>query len=265
MASAHRPFLVQNNGWFNQRTLFCRWFYLSGDVHDGVSPRRSRALPSCVYTLLLLWAGTDTPPSSQPWKCRVAALLILGMLLVPLNVAAAVRLLLTAQMSPGLLVLGSWLWAWGWEDCTSRRRWSPGSWTYFATQHPRIFLVLASGTVSRARARQFPFWPLLVVCHGVLLAVRRTGCLVYPGLVARHLLLNAQTGLLAAAPGVCGPGVVVHVTGGIRSPGAAAGITTSAPHCRVRSLFYVTHISAMAPAGGGAVPHLSFGCMGCRS
>jgi hypothetical protein len=174
------PFLVQNIGWFIGGLCFVAGSIFLVTYTTGFAKTLTSFAVLSVYTLLLLWAGYQLRRRQPALAMSSSALLILGMLLVPLNVAAAVRLLLSAQMSPGLLAIGllavgvgvgglyvTATLVSGILDRTLQR------------QHPRIFLVLASVQLVVPVFAQFPFWPLLVVCHGVLLAVLAYGVVLF--------------------------------------------------------------------------------------
>jgi hypothetical protein len=174
------PFLVQNIGWFIGGLCFVAGSIFLVTYTTGFAKTLTSFAVLSVYTLLLLWAGYQLRRRQPALAMSSSALLILGMLLVPLNVAAAVRLLLSAQMSPGLLALGllavgvgvgglyvTATLVSGILDRTLQR------------QHPRIFLVLASVQLVVPVLARFPFWPLLVVCHGVLLALLAYGMVLF--------------------------------------------------------------------------------------
>src|SRR5262245_27525009 len=174
------PFLVQNIGWFIGGLCFVAGAIFLVTYTTGFAKTLTSFAVLSIYTLLLLWAGYQIRRRQPALEMSSSALLILAMLLVPLNVAAAVRLLLTAQMSPGLLALGLLAVGLG-----------VGSLYVTATlvsgildralqrQHPRIFLVLASVQLAVPVLAQLPFWPLLMVCHGVLLAILAYGVVLF--------------------------------------------------------------------------------------
>ena len=89
-------------------------------------------------------------------------------------------------------------------------------------QHPRIFLVLASVQLAVPVLAQFPFWPLLVVCHGLLqdwlhaifierrkLAYYAAGTLVYAALVSFVHVTWGYQAALALPSGYYGPLLIV--------------------------------------------------------
>ena len=195
-----------------------------------------------------------------------SALLILGMLLVPLNVAAAVRLLLTAQMSPGLLVLGLLAVGLGVGGLYITATLVSGILDRtLQRQHPRIFLVLASVQLAVPILAQFPFWPLLVVCHGVLLAVLAYGVVLFTQdwlhaiFIERRKLAYYAAGTLVYAALVS----FVHVTWGYQEalvlpPGYYGPLLIVV--CGL--LFYVDAHLKQWRQQAAVLSHLSFGLYG---
>ena len=195
-----------------------------------------------------------------------SALLILGMLLVPLNVAAAVRLLLSAQMSPGLLVLGLLAVSIGVGGLYVTATLVSGILDRaLQRQHPRIFLVLASVQLAVPVLVHLPFWPLLVVCHGVLLAVLAYGVVLFTQdwlhaiFIERRKLAYYAAGTLVYAALVS----FVHVTWGYQEalvlpPGYYGPLLIVV--CGL--LFYVdAHLKPWRQQAA-VLSHLSFGLYG---
>jgi hypothetical protein len=211
------PFLVQNIGWFIGGLCFVAGSIFLVTYTTGFAKTLTSFAVLSVYTLLLLWAGYQIRRRQPALEMSSSALLILGMLLVPLNVAAAVRLLLSAQMSPGLLVLGLLAVGIGVGGLYVTATLVSGILDRaLQRRHPRIFLGLASVQLTVPVLVRLPFWPLLVVCHGVLLAVLAYGIVLFTQdwlhaiFVERRKLAYYAAGTLVYAALVS----FVHVTWG---------------------------------------------------
>ena len=260
------PFLVQNIGWFIGGLCFVAGSIFLVTYTTGFAKTLTSFAVLSVYTLLLLWAGYQIRRRQPALEMSSSALLILGMLLVPLNVAAAVRLLLTAQMSPGLLALGLLAVGLGVGGLYVTATLVSGILDRaLQRQHPRIFLVLASVQLAVPVLAQLPFWPLLVVCHGVLLAVLAYGVVLFTQdwlhaiFIERRKLAYYAAGTLVYAALVS----FVHVTWGYQEalvlpPGYYGPLLIVV--CGL--LFYVdAHLKPWRQQAA-VLSHLSFGLYG---
>ena len=260
------PFLVQNIGWFIGGLCFVAGSIFLVTYTTGFAKTLTSFAVLSVYTLLLLWAGYQIRRRQPALEMSSSALLILGMLLVPLNVAAAVRLLLSAQMSPGLLALGLLAVGLGVGGLYVTATLVSGILDRaLQRQHPRIFLVLASVQLAVPVLAQLPFWPLLVVCHGVLLAVLAYGVVLFTQdwlhaiFIERRKLAYYAAGTLVYAALVS----FVHVTWGYQEalvlpPGYYGPLLIVV--CGL--LFYVdAHLKPWRQQAA-VLSHLSFGLYG---
>src|SRR5438093_5670449 len=162
------PFLVQNIGWLIGGLCFIAGSIFLVTYTTGFAKTLTSFAVLSIYTLLLLWAGYQIRRRQPALEMSSNALLILGMLLVPLNVAAAVRLLLTAQMSPGLLALGLLVVGLGVGGLYVTATLVSGILDRaLQHQHPRIFLVLASFQLAVPGLAPSPFCLGRVSCVDV--------------------------------------------------------------------------------------------------
>jgi hypothetical protein len=260
------PFLVQNIGWFIGGLCFVAGSIFLVTYTTGFAKTLTSFAVLSVYTLLLLWAGYQIRRRQPALEMSSSALLILGMLLVPLNVAAAVRLLLTAQTSPGLLALGLLAVGLGVGGLYVAATLVSGILDRaLQRQHPRIFLALASVQLAVPVLAQLPFWPLLVVCHGVLLAILAYGVVLFTQdwlhaiFIERRKLAYYAAGTLVYAALVS----FVHVTWGYQEvlvlpPGYYGPLLIVV--CGL--LFYVDAHLKQWRQQAAVLSHLSFGLYG---
>src|SRR5262252_1015109 len=260
------PFLVQNIGWFIGGLCFVAGSIFLVTYTTGFAKTLTSFAVLSIYTLLLLWAGYQIRRRQPALEMSSSALLILGMLLVPLNVAAAVRLLLAAQMSSGLLALGLLAVVLGVGGLYVTATLVSGILDRaLQRQHPCIFLVLASVQLAVPVLAQLPFWPLLVVCHGVLLAVLAYSVVLFTQdwlhaiFIERRKLAYYAAGTLVYAALVS----FVHVTWGYQEalvlpPGYYGPLLIVV--CGL--LFYVDAHLKQWRQQAAVLSHLSFGLYG---
>ena len=211
------PFLVQNIGWFIGGLCFIAGSIFLVSYTTGFAKTLASFAVLSLYTLLLLWGGYQIRRRQPALAMSSSALLILGMLLVPLNVAAAVRLLLVAQRSPGLIALGLLAAGLGVGGLYVTATLVSGIMDRtLQRQHPRLFLALAAIQLAVPLLAQRPVWPLLVVCHGVIVGllayglVRFTAGWLHSIFIERRQLAYYAAGTLVYAALVS----FVHVTWG---------------------------------------------------
>jgi len=260
------PFLVENIGWFIGGLCFVAGSIFLVTYTTGFAKTLTSFAVLSIYTLLLLWAGYQIRRRQPALEMSSSALLILGMLLVPLNVAAAVRLLLTAQRSPGLLALGLLAVGLGVGGLYVTATLVSGILDRaLQRQHPRIFLMLASVQLAVPLLAQPPFWPLLVVCHGVVLAILAYGVVLFTQdwlhaiFIERRKLAYYAAGTLVYAALVS----FVHVTWGYQEalvlpPGYYGPLLVVV--CGL--LFYVDAHLKQWQQQAAVLSHLSFGLYG---
>lgn len=174
------PFFVQNIGWFVGGLCFVAGSVFLVTYTSGFTKTLTSFAVLALYTLLLLCGGYQIRRRHPALAVSSNALLILGMLLVPLNVTAAVRLLLIAQLIPGLLLLGVLAAVLGVGGVYVTATLVSGIMERtLQRQHPRLFLALAAVQFAVPVLAQYPAWPLLMLCHGLVLALLAYGCVAF--------------------------------------------------------------------------------------
>ena len=173
---------------------------------------------------------------------------------------------LARRRLPGCSPSASWLWALGVGGLYVTATLVSGILDRaLQRQHPRIFLVLASVQLVVPVLAQFPFWPLLVVCHGILLAVLAYGVVLFTQdwlhaiFIARHKLAYYAAGTLVYATLVS----FVHVTWGYQeAPVLPPGYYGPLLIVVCGLLFYVdAHLKPWRQQAA-VLSHLSFGLYG---
>ena len=228
------PFLVQNIGWFIGGFCFVSGSIFLVSYTTGFAKSLTIFAVLFAYTLVVLWAGYQLRRRSA-LVTSSNVLMTIGVLLVPLNLAAAVRLILTGLPSPGFaavglltaaLCLGGLYYAAvlvsGIVDRTLQGR------------HPQLFLALAAMQLAVPLLTLWPSWVVLAVLHGILLggliyglvlftrdwlhsifidhhhiAYYAAGTLVYAALVSFVHLTWGYQGPLALPPGYYGPFLMI--------------------------------------------------------
>src|SRR5713101_5161464 len=169
------PFLVQNIGWFIGGLCFVAGSIFLVSYTTGFAKALTVSSVLFAYTLFILWAGYQLRRRRPELETSSGVLMTLGVLLVPLDIAAAVRLIETGQRFPWLLI--------GILAAAA----SLGG-LYFATtlvsgimdrslqgRHPQIFLALAALQLAVPLLTRFPEWPRLALLHLALLALLACG------------------------------------------------------------------------------------------
>ncbi|MDH3602860.1 MAG: hypothetical protein OEU26_24880, partial [Candidatus Tectomicrobia bacterium] len=228
------PFLVQNIGWFIGGFCFVAGSIFLVSYTTGFAKSLTIFSVLFAYTLIVLWAGYQLRRRSA-LVTSSNVLMTIGVLLVPLNIAAVVRLILTGLPSPGLaavglltaaLCLGGLYYAAvlvsGIVDRTLQGR------------HPQLFLALTAMQLAVPLLTLWPSWGVLAVLHSILLggliyglvlfardwlrsifidhhhiAYYAAGTLVYTALVSFVHLTWGYQGPLALPPGYYGPFLMI--------------------------------------------------------
>ena len=168
------PFLVQNILWF-----ICGLCFVAGSTFliSSTSGQTNALAVSAVllaYSGFLLWIGYRLC-RARPELTSGHVLLALGLLLIPLNVASAVRLITTAQATPWIAisllltaaeVLGFYyvtMLVSGVMDRSLQGR------------HPRLFLILTATQITVPLLARYPSWIFLAITHCALLGVLAYG------------------------------------------------------------------------------------------
>ena len=99
------PFLVQNIGWFVGAFCFIAGTIFLVSYTTGFANALAVLGSLAVYTGLMLWAGFQMRKRRVDLRISSDVLLAIAMLLCPLNLTAATRLINLASATPGLLVI----------------------------------------------------------------------------------------------------------------------------------------------------------------
>lgn len=188
------PFLVQNIGW-----LIGGFCFLAGSIFlvsytTGFTKGLVVLAAVFAYTVLLIWAGYQLRLKRPELKAGSATLMTLGLLLVPLNLSAAVRLVLAGGDSWWLAGIGlaaalAALVVFG-----------------FAAQvisgvvdralrgtYARLFLALAAAQLAVPLLARWPAWPLLAAAHLALLALLAYGLVRYAREWMRSIFVDQRS------------------------------------------------------------------------
>ncbi|NJN45659.1 MAG: hypothetical protein HC808_03285 [Candidatus Competibacteraceae bacterium] len=179
------PFLVQNIGWFIGG--FC---LIAGTVF--LVRNTSGFLFALVvfaslmgYSGFLLWAGYQLRSKRPELSTASGVLLSISMLLVPLNVAVAARLIASAEgalltVSIGLtgVALAGLYWAVSLASTLMDRS--------LRGLHPRLVVAMAAVQLAVPALPSAPHWLWLAALHGVLLALMGYGLFAF----TRHWVRN---------------------------------------------------------------------------
>jgi len=174
------PFLAQNIGWFIGGFCFVAGSIFLVSYTAGFAKALTVFAALFTYTLFLLWAGYQLRRRQPELEASSSVLMTLGVLLVPLNIAAAVRLMQTGQGLPWFIVI----------DILAAILALGG--LYFAVtlvsgvmdrslqgRHPQVFMALAAMQLAVPLLTRFPYWPLLALLHLILLGLLACGLVLF--------------------------------------------------------------------------------------
>lgn len=219
------PFLVQNIGWFIGGLCFVAGSIFLVSYTTGFAKALTVSTVLLAYTAFILWAGYQLRRRRPELETSSSVLFTLGVLLVPLNVAASVRLIATGQHVLGLIVGGlvtavvlgglyfATMLASGVMDRSLQGR------------HPQIFLALAAVQLAVPLLVRFPSWLLLAFLHLLLLGLLAYGLVLFTRdwlhsiFVERRKIAYYAAGTLVYAALVS----FVHLTWGYKHPLALPG------------------------------------------
>jgi hypothetical protein len=169
------PFLVQNIGWFIGVFLFIAGSVFLVTYSTGYLKSLLVFLAFFLFTLFLLWGGYQLRRKRPDLSVSSDVVLILSLLLIPLTTATVTRLLissdtlflkvasaLSAAIEFGVFYFAAMLVS-AMMDRSLRGR------------LPKIFLTLTFAQLLTAILNAFPYWPLLAVSHGFVLALLGSG------------------------------------------------------------------------------------------
>ena len=165
------PFLVQNIGWFIGGFCFVAGSIFLVAYTGGFAKAFTVFAVLLSYSLLLLWGGFQLRRKRPEQILSSGALITLAVLLVPLNLAAAMRMLLVADSAALAMVaiLTTTAYAYGchWAVTLASGMMDRS----LQGGHPRLFLGLATFQLAVPVLQRWPDWPLLALVHLGLLGV----------------------------------------------------------------------------------------------
>lgn len=187
------PFLVQNVGWFVGAFCFIAGTIFLISYTTGFANALAVLGSLAVYTSLMFWAGYQMRKHRPDLKISSDVLLAIAMLLCPLNLSAATRLINLAFASTGLLVIAgsaalavvvgtyfSALLAGGLMDRSLSRR------------HAQLFVALASIQLLVPWITQVSAWYWLAVTHLILLGLLAYGLYAFSNDWVRSIFVDRR-------------------------------------------------------------------------
>jgi len=214
------PFLVQNIGWFIGGLCVVAGSVFLVSYTTGFVKALTVSMVLFAYTLFVFWAGYQLRRRRPELEASSNVLLSLGVLLVPLNVAASVRVIADGRDLSGLVI-----------GLVATAFISAG--LYFGTmlvsgimdrslqgRHPRIFLGLAATQLAVPLLSRFPSWPLLALLHVLLLGLLAFGLILFTRSWLHSIFVEHRKIAYYAAGTFVYATVIsfVHLTWGYSSP-----------------------------------------------
>jgi hypothetical protein len=187
------PFLAQNIGWFIGGFCFVAGaLFLIANTSGFVN---ALVVFGSLFgaTAFLLWAGYQFRRKRPELVVASGMLLALGMLLGPLDLAVAVRLiaasggdglLVTVSVLVALATLGAFAWAAALASALVDRA--------LRGRYPWLLTALAGMQLAAPLAPVAPGWPGLAALHAVLLGLLGYGLLTFSGEWLRRLFVDRQ-------------------------------------------------------------------------
>ncbi len=165
------PFLVQNIGWFIGG--FC---FLAGSVFlvsytTGFAKALAIFGALLAYTLLLLYSGYQLRRRRPELHTSSQILIGLGVLLCPLAIAAATRMLMAAALSPGRVAVALCVAGLGVAALYPAVMLASALIDRRLIGHPRLFLALSLLQLSAPVLDTLASWPALALIHLALLVL----------------------------------------------------------------------------------------------
>ncbi len=193
------PFLVQNSLWFIGMFCIVAAATLLVSYTTGFWKAVSVSASLSAGTLFLLWQGYRLRQHHPEMEAASRVFLILGVLLIPLDIATAVRLIATGQSLPWIVLgsvvtgvsLGGLFYATMLVSGVMDRA--------LQGQHPRLFLALVATQLAVPLLQAFPSWPLLAVTHCVVLGLLAYGLVRFVHGWLHTLFVEQQKGAYYAA------------------------------------------------------------------
>ena len=193
------PFLVQNSLWFIGMFCIVAAATLLVSYTTGFTKAVSVSASLSAGTLFLLWQGYRLRQHHPEMEVASRVFLILGVLLIPLDIATAVRLIATGQSFPWIALgsvvtgvsLGGLFYATMLVSGVMDRA--------LQGQHPRVFLALVATQLALPLLTFFPSLPLLAVTHCVVLGLLAYGLVRFVHGWLHALFVEQQKGAYYAA------------------------------------------------------------------
>jgi hypothetical protein len=174
------PFLVHNIGWFIGGFCFVAGSIFLVSYTTGYAKVLTIFCTMFAYTLLLLWGGYQLCRRRPDLKTSSFVLLTLGVLLVPLTIAAATRLIITAQESASLLLIAILVSAIGLGVFYLAVTVASGvMYRSLQGRHPQILLALAAAQLATPLLGYLLHWSWLALAHLVLLGLLAWGLVLF--------------------------------------------------------------------------------------
>ncbi|MGJ0483449.1 MAG: hypothetical protein ACR65R_02810 [Methylomicrobium sp.] len=169
------PFLVQNIGWFIGVFLFIAGSVFLVSYSTGYLKSLIVFLTFFLFTLFLLWGGYQLRRKRPDLSMSSDVVLILSLLLIPLTTVTVTRLLISSEtlllrivsILLAMVEFGVFYFAATLVSAMMERS--------LQGRLPKIFLLLTFLQLLLALLNAFPYWPLLAVSHGMLLALLGVG------------------------------------------------------------------------------------------
>lgn len=213
------PFLVQNSLWFIGMFCIVTAATLLVSYTTGFVKAVSVSTSLSAGTLFLLWQGYRLRQHHPEMENASRVFLILGVLLIPLDVATAVRLIATGQSLPWIMLgsgatgasLGGLFYATVLVSGVMDRA--------LQGQHPRLFLALVATQLGVPLLTFFPSLPLLAVAHCLVLGLLAYGLVQFVHGWLHTLFVEQQKGAYYATGTLVYAAVVsfFHLTWGYTS------------------------------------------------
>ncbi len=215
------PFMVQNIGWFIGGFCFVAGLVFLVSYTTGFAKALTIFTVLFAYTLLVLWAGYQLCRRRPELGTSSRVLLTIGALLVPLNIAAAVRLIVTGAPAAGTVVLGGLAAA----VCVGG--------LYYAIvlvsgivnrtlqgRHPQLFLALAAMQLTVPLLMLWLSWAILALLHTMLLVLLIYGVIRFLPDWLHSIFIERSNTIYYAAGTLIYTALVsfIHLTWGYQGP-----------------------------------------------
>jgi hypothetical protein len=179
------PFLVQNIGWFIGGFCFVAGSIFLVSYTTGFAKALTILSVVFAYTVLVLWGGYQLRRRQPALAMSSNVLLTIGVLLVPLNITATVRLLLTGLPAPWLMAIALLAGAIGLGGLYVAVILVSGIMDRaLQGRHPHMFVALAAMQLAVPLLTLWPSWLLLALLHSALLGLLAYGLVLF----TRHWL-----------------------------------------------------------------------------